>query len=134
MDSVCAVLCFPARMNGLSRVEERGAFFFLAATRKFIKGCDDVPASGRLLFFFVPPRRFPALRGTLPQNTPSQGRALFYYTEQVSWTEQEPEQALLPGCPSLKGLVLAKHKISPHQLVAAGLQGIWSYILQAYLE
>ena len=59
---------------------------------------------------------------------------LAHYTDRISWSDQELEQLLRPDCSSLHGLIPATHKILPHQLVAAALQGIWSYNLQVYLE
>ena len=59
---------------------------------------------------------------------------LFDYTDKPDWTDQELEDLLKPSSPGLKNLIQDTHAIKAHQLVASGLQGIWSYFIKAFLE
>jgi hypothetical protein len=59
---------------------------------------------------------------------------LFDYTDKLDWTDQELEDLLKPSCPGLQTLIQKKHSIKPHQLIASGLHGIWSYFVKAFLE
>ena len=59
---------------------------------------------------------------------------LFDYTDKLDWSDQELEDLLKPSCPGLKNLIQNRHVINAHQLVASGLQGVWSYYLKAFLE
>ena len=38
------------------------------------------------------------------------------------------------SCPGLKNFIQNRHAINAHQLVASGLQGVWSYFVKAFLE
>ena len=64
----------------------------------------------------------------------SRADLLFDYTDKLDWSDQELENILKPSCPGLKNLIQDRHAIKTHQLVASGLQGIWSYFLKAFLE
>ena len=59
---------------------------------------------------------------------------LFDYTDKLDWSDQELEDLLKPSCPGLKNFIQNRHAISAHQLVASGLQGVWSYFVKAFLE
>jgi len=59
---------------------------------------------------------------------------LFDYTDKLDWSDQELEDPLKPSCPGLKNFIQNRHAINAHQLVASGLQGVWSYFVKAFLE
>jgi hypothetical protein len=59
---------------------------------------------------------------------------LYEYTDKVDWSDQELGNLLKPSCPGLQILIQNRHAIKAHQLVASGLQGIWTYFVKAFLE
>ena len=61
-------------------------------------------------------------------------RILYEYTSKLDWSDQDLENLLKPSCPGLQKLIQKPYLIKAHQLVASGLQGIWTYSIKAFLE
>lgn len=59
---------------------------------------------------------------------------LYEYTNKIDWTDQELESLLNPSCSDLQKRIQKQHSITAYQVIASGLQGIWTYFLKAFLE
>jgi hypothetical protein len=61
-------------------------------------------------------------------------QTLHEYTDKFDWSDQELENLLEPNAPGLQILIQTRYSTKTHQLVASGLQGIWTYFLKVFLE
>jgi len=59
---------------------------------------------------------------------------LYKYTNKVDWLDQELENLLKPSRPDFQTLIQKRYLIKVHQLVASGLQGVWTYFIKIFLE